>query len=142
LEDEGVDIRAKPLMERRARFETIVQDLGINQISVSQVLPFSTWEEAAKLREQSRERRVEGLMLKRLTSPYGIGRQRGDWWKWKINPYTIDAVLIYAQRGTGKRASLYTDYTFGLWHEGTLIPVAKAYSGLSDDEIARVDSFV
>jgi hypothetical protein len=81
-------------------------------------------------------------MLKRLNSPYRVGRPRGDWWKWKIDPYSIDAVLIYAQRGHGRRASLYTDYTFGVWHNGELVPVAKAYSGLSDAEIAEVDAFV
>jgi DNA ligase-1 len=81
-------------------------------------------------------------MLKRLDSPYRVGRPRGDWWKWKIHPFTIDAVLIYAQRGSGKRASLYTDYTFGVWDGGRLVPFAKAYSGLTDAEIRRVDAFV
>jgi len=81
-------------------------------------------------------------MLKRRGSPYRVGRVRGDWWKWKIEPYTIDAVLIFAQRGNGKRASLYTDYTFGLWESGRLMPVAKAYSGLTDEEIRQVDAFV
>jgi DNA ligase-1 len=81
-------------------------------------------------------------MLKRLSSPYRVGRQRGDWWKWKIAPLTVDAVLIAAQRGSGKRASLYTDYTFGVWDNDRLVPVAKAYSGLSDEEIRRVDAFV
>ena len=81
-------------------------------------------------------------MLKRLNSPYGVGRQRGDWWKWKIDPLVMDAVLINAQLGHGRRASLYTDYTFGVWHEGKLVPVAKAYSGLSDEEILQVDRFV
>ena len=81
-------------------------------------------------------------MLKRLDSPYRVGRQRGDWWKWKISPLTVDAVLIAAQRGSGKRASLYTDYTFGVWDQGQLVTVAKAYSGLTDEEIRRVDAFV
>ena len=81
-------------------------------------------------------------MLKRLGSPYGVGRKRGDWWKWKIDPLVIDAVLIYAQPGSGKRASLLTDYTFGLWHEGELVPVAKAYSGLSNEEIAEMDRWI
>jgi DNA ligase 1 len=103
----------------------------------------ASWEEAALLRGQSRERGVEGFMLKRRGSPYRAGRKRGDWWKWKIEPYSVDAVLIYAQRGSGKRASLYTDYTFGLWDaEGKLAPFAKAYSGLSDEEIREVDAFV
>ena len=102
----------------------------------------SNWQELVKLRQQSREQRAEGLMLKRLDSPYRVGRPRGDWWKWKIEPYTIDAVLIYAQRGHGRRASLYTDYTFAVWDGPTLVPFAKAYSGLTDKEIQRVDSFV
>ena len=81
-------------------------------------------------------------MLKRRDSTYQVGRKRGDWWKWKIEPYTIDAVLIYAQRGSGRRASLYTDYTFALWESGELVPFAKAYSGLTDEEIRQVDAFV
>ena len=81
-------------------------------------------------------------MLKRRDAPYGVGRVRGPWWKWKVEPYTIDAVLMYAQRGHGRRASLYTDYTFGVWDQGTLVPFAKAYSGLTDKEIREVDSYV
>lgn len=81
-------------------------------------------------------------MLKRRDSIYGVGRKRGDWWKWKIDPYTIDAVLIYAQPGSGKRASLLTDYTFGVWHDGELVPIAKAYSGLSNEEIAEMDRWI
>ena len=100
------------------------------------------WDELVEVRGQSREEHAEGLMLKRLDSPYRVGRPRGDWWKWKIEPYTLDAVLIYAQRGHGKRASLYTDYTFGVWDGDALVPFAKAYSGLTDKEIAKVDRFV
>jgi DNA ligase-1 len=100
------------------------------------------WETLATLRRQSRDKGVEGLMMKRLDSVYGVGRKRGDWWKWKIDPHVIDAVLIYAQPGSGKRASLLTDYTFGLWHEGELVPVAKAYSGLNNDEIAEMDRWI
>ena len=86
---------------------------------------------------------AEGLMLKRLDSPYHVGRKKGDWWKWKVNPFTVDAVLTAAQRGSGKRASLYTDYTFSVWNDaGELVPFAKAYSGLTDEEISRVDAFV
>ncbi|KPV47699.1 ATP-dependent DNA ligase, partial [Kouleothrix aurantiaca] len=98
--------------------------------------------ELAAARERSREPSAEGLMLKRRSSAYRVGRVRGDWWKWKINPFTVDAVLIYAQRGSGKRASLYTDYTFGVWNDGQLVPFAKAYSGLTDAEIRQVDAFV
>jgi DNA ligase-1 len=94
------------------------------------------------MREQARERGVEGLMLKRCGSVYGVGRTRGDWWKWKIDPYSVDAVLVYAQRGHGRRASLYTDYTFAVWHQGALVPFAKAYSGLTDAEIREVDAYV
>ena len=101
-----------------------------------------TWEHLALMREESRGRGVEGLMLKRRSSPYGVGRRRGDWWKWKIDPYTIDAVLIYAQPGSGRRASLLTDYTFGVWDNGELVPIAKAYSGLSNDEIAEADRWI
>ncbi|MBC8161298.1 MAG: hypothetical protein H7Z42_08770 [Roseiflexaceae bacterium] len=100
------------------------------------------WEALALLRNESRARNVEGFMLKRRDSPYRVGRTRGDGWKWKIEPYTVDAVLINAQRGSGKRASLYSDYTFGVWEEGKLIPFAKAYSGLTDAEIRQVDAFV
>lgn len=102
----------------------------------------ATWDECAALRATSRDRAVEGLMLKRIDSPYAVGRPTGVWWKWKIDPLTCDAVLIYAQRGHGRRASLYTDYTFGVWHEGQLVPFAKAYSGLTDEEIHEVDRFV
>lgn len=109
---------------------------------LSPVVVEPSWEQLTEARGQARRLNVEGFMLKRLSSPYKVGRQRGDWWKWKVNPYTIDAVLIYAQRGSGKRASLYTDYTFGVWDGDALVPIAKAYSGLTDDEIRQVDSFV
>ncbi|MEE7561513.1 ATP-dependent DNA ligase, partial [Xanthomonas sp. Kuri4-2] len=96
----------------------------------------------AQLRAQARTRGVEGLMLKRAGSPYQAGRRRGDWWKWKIDPLTIDAVLLYAQAGHGRRSTLYTDYTFGLWDQGQLVPVAKAYSGLDDKEILQLDRWI
>jgi DNA ligase-1 len=102
----------------------------------------TSWTDLSALRAESRARGVEGLMLKRRSSAYGVGRKRGDWWKWKIDPFTIDAVLIYAQPGSGRRASLLTDYTFGVWHEGDLVPIAKAYSGLSNDEIAEMDRWI
>jgi DNA ligase-1 len=111
-------------------------------IRVSPMLAAQSVEELAGRRLESRAQGVEGLMLKRLDSPYGVGRKRGDWWKWKINPFTIDAVLIYAQPGSGKRASLLTDYTFGLWDNGELVPVAKAYSGLTNEEIAELDRWI
>jgi DNA ligase-1 len=141
LEDGGGDIRELALRERRARLLRLL-DPRIGPIHVSEELTAPTWNALAELREQSRARHVEGLMLKRWTSPYRPGRKRGDWWKWKIAPHTIDAVLIYAQPGSGRRASLFTDYTFGVWHEGELVPVAKAYSGLTDEEINELDRWI
>jgi len=148
LEDGGADIRERPLEERRTRLEEVVARIAASGVSdderlkLSPVVTADSWDALARLRAESRARNVEGLMLKRRGSPYRTGRVRGDWRKWKIEPYTIDAVLILAQRGNGKRASLYTDYTFGLWNEGKLVPVAKAYSGLTDEEIRQVDAFV
>jgi DNA ligase-1 len=140
LEDEGIDIRARPLEQRRARLEQRIPSAGV--LRTSSIVGAPTWHELAALRLESRSRGVEGLMLKRRSSPYGVGRKRGDWWKWKIDPYTIDAVLIYAQPGSGKRASLLTDYTFGVWDNGELVPIAKAYSGLSNEEIAELDRWI
>lgn len=111
-------------------------------LKISPVISANSWDELKTFQQQSRARGVEGLMLKKLGSTYGVGRQQGDWWKWKIDPFVIDAVLIAAQRGHGRRASLYTDYTFGVWDNGQLVPVAKAYSGLTDEEILQVDAFV
>jgi DNA ligase-1 len=111
-------------------------------IRVSEELTESTWDLLAGRRTESRARGVEGLMLKRWTSVYRPGRRRGDWWKWKIAPHTIDAVLIYAQPGSGRRATLFTDYTFGVWDQDSLVPVAKAYSGLTDQEIDELDRWV
>jgi DNA ligase-1 len=142
LEDARRDIRELSLEERRARLEIIGRETASVALRLSPVVTGRSWEELARRRAESRARNVEGLMLKRHASPYRVGRVRGDWWKWKIEPYTIDAVLILAQRGSGKRASLYTDYTFGLWDDGKLVPVAKAYSGLTDEEIRQVDAFV
>jgi DNA ligase-1 len=144
LEDRGEDIRGLPLEERRARLDDVVRGSGWDgRLIPSPILHAETWDALAELRAESRGRGVEGMMLKRRGSIYRVGRVRGDWWKWKVNPLSIDAVLIAAQRGSGKRASLYTDYTFGVWNdEGQLVPVAKAYSGLTDEEIRRVDRFV
>jgi DNA ligase-1 len=108
----------------------------------SPIVTMDSWAALAELRAESRARGVEGLMLKRRSSAYGVGRKRGDWWKWKIDPFTIDAVLIYAQPGSGRRASLLTDYTFGVWDQGELVPIAKAYSGLSNEEIAEMDRWI
>ena len=111
-------------------------------LRLSPLLDGADWQAIAAERSKSREMGAEGLMLKRASSPYRIGRTRGDWWKWKVEPYTVDAVLTAAQRGSGKRASLYTDYTFAIWKNGELVTFAKAYSGLTDEEIREVDSFL
>jgi DNA ligase-1 len=109
---------------------------------LSETMEFKSWDEAAKERSLSRKRKSEGLMLKRKDSPYLVGRKKGDWWKWKVDPYTVDAVLTYAMRGHGRRANLYTDYTFGLWQDGELVTFAKAYSGLTDAEFRKVDNWI
>jgi DNA ligase-1 len=143
LELEGQDLRNEPLRRRRELLEQIIADTPAEgRFVLSPVVQGASWEDLAHVREECRDRRVEGLMLKRLNSPYRVGRQRGDWWKWKVEPYTVDAVLVYAQLGHGRRASLYTDYTFAVWDEGKLVPFAKAYSGLKDAEIRAVDAFV
>jgi DNA ligase 1 len=140
LELHGEDVRERPLAWRRAQLEAIAP---VNPAFVlSPIIPPADWEALKRVRQESRERKVEGFMLKRLDSAYRVGRRRGDWWKWKVEPYSVDAVLIYAQPGNGRRASLFTDYTFGVWDEGKLVPFAKAYSGLSDEEIREVDAFV
>ena len=146
LEWAGEDWRERPLTERRAQLEAAVTAAASPWLPLSAVIAAPSWADLVSLREESRARGVEGFMLKRRASPYRVGRRRGDWWKWKIDPYSIDAVLIYAQRGSGRRASLYTDYTFALWDgEGDdrhLTPFAKAYSGLTDAEMREVDRFV
>ncbi len=143
LEANGVDIREEPIEERRAKLAALVETLaGTGRIILSPAVEAASWEELTRVRGQARERGVEGFMLKRLGSPYRVGRKRGDWWKWKVEPFTIDAVLIYAQPGSGRRASLFTDYTFAVWDNGALVPFAKAYSGLTDEEIHKVDAFV
>ncbi len=141
LEVEGEDWRTRPLAERRARLEALLSGTE-DKLRVSPAWYADDWATLAAQRAQSRERGVEGLMLKRLASPYRVGRARGDWWKWKIDPLTIDAVLVYAQPGHGRRANLYTDYTFALWDGERLVPVAKAYSGLDDAEINRLDRWI
>jgi DNA ligase-1 len=140
LETGGRDIREEPLAERRARLLPLVTGDGVLRLSPDVDAP--TWDALATLRLESRERGVEGFILKRRDAEYGVGRRKGVWWKWKIDPYTVDAVLIYAQPGNGRRASLLTDYTFGLWNGGELVPVAKAYSGLSNAEIEQLDTWI
>lgn len=143
IELDGKDVRPEPLTWRRRQLLELVTRLNDHNLLLSPVIGADSWEALDEIRGESRHLHVEGLMLKRLDSAYGVGRRRGDWWKWKIEPYTVDAVLIYAQRGSGKRASLYTDYTFGIWDENhELVPFAKAYSGLDDSEINQVDAFI
>ncbi|MFN8752885.1 MAG: ATP-dependent DNA ligase [Betaproteobacteria bacterium] len=146
LEADGEDLRPRPFHERRARLEALVMQAGQPALVLSPVVTGHSWDALIALREGSRARGVEGLMLKRRESAYGAGRVKlgpgGEWWKWKIDPLSVDAVLVYAQRGHGRRASLYTDYTFAVWNDGVLVPFAKAYSGLSDAEIQQVDAFI
>jgi DNA ligase-1 len=142
LEADGVDVRERPLSERRQRLEQIVGQVAQPRLRLSPVVGFQSWDELERQYQRARAEQVEGLMIKRLDAPYGVGRRRGPWWKWKAEPYSIDAVLMYAQAGHGKRAGLYTDYTFGVWDMRRLVPVAKAYSGLTDEEIRQVDAFI
>ncbi len=142
LEYDGVDWRDKPLVERRAKLEEVVKSIAHPTLLLSDVVGFSSWNELAEMRNESRTNGAEGFMLKRKSSIYGTGRRRGDWWKWKIEPLVIDAVMIYAQKGTGRRSNLYTDYTFAVRDGDKLVPFTKAYSGLTDKEFSQVDNFV
>ena len=161
LEAQGRDIRARPQTERRAALSSLItacfEPAALAPIQLSPLIEAADWTALAQLRDHSRERGVEGFMLKRTDAAYGSGRvkadARGQWWKWKVDPYSIDCVLIYAQRGHGRRASLYTDYTFAVWDQDVvkeaaeprprkLVPFAKAYSGLTDQEIGRVDALI
>ncbi len=142
LEHEGADIRAQPLTDRRDRLAALVTDVDDARLLLSRVANAADWAELGERRTESRERGVEGLILKARDSQYGTGRQRGAWWKWKIDPYTIDAVMIYAMPGSGRRSNQFTDYTFAVWDDDQLVPVCKAYSGLTNEEITRVDSWI
>ena len=152
LEAEGLDLRDRPLTDRRRMladlvprsFADVLVPGGVNDPGpfLSPLVPGDSWPTLAARRAESRDRGVEGLMLKRRESPYAAGRTKGDWWKWKIEPLEIDAVLLYAQAGHGRRAGLHSDYTLGVWHDGKLVTVAKAYSGLADSEIVEVDRIV
>jgi len=146
LESQGIDVRSEPLSARRATLAGLLAaDASGSRTGVlrlSEEVPATSWDELATLRLQSRDRGVEGFILKRRDSEYGVGRRKGAWWKWKIDPLTVDAVLIYAQPGNGRRASLLTDYTFGVWDNGDLVPIAKAYSGLSNAEIEELDNWI
>ncbi len=143
LEFAGKDLRDQPFATRRAELDALLATLppGL-PLSASPLIPVTDWQSLATLRATSRDLLAEGLMLKRLTSAYHTGRRRGDWWKWKIDPYTVDAVMIYAQSGHGRRANLFTDFTFAVWHGNDLVPFAKAYSGLTDAEFAEITRWV
>ena len=142
LEFEGEDWRDRSLTERRKQLEIVVAAAAHPSLQLSPVISFDDWAELTEARTGARERGSEGLMLKRKDSIYQVGRKRGDWWKWKIDPLVIDAVLVYAQKGHGRRSNLYTDYTFAVRHGEQLVTFTKAYSGLTDKELAEVDAFV
>ena len=143
LEDAGVDLRTAPLAVRRARLAVIVAGMDPKLgLGLSPMIPIVDWQSLAATRATAQNQRAEGLMLKRASSPYHTGRKRGDWWKWKLDPMTIDAVMIYAQAGHGRRANLYTDFTFALRDGNDLVPFTKAYSGLTDAEFGEISAWV
>ncbi len=155
LAEDGEDLRPLAFAERRARLEAFVAGLDHARIDLSPLVPFADWEALAAARADPASvgagpdaDAIEGVMLKRLTSPYQPGRPKGPWWwKWKREPYLVDAVMMYAQRGHGKRSSFYSDYTFGVWREAPdgaeeLVPVGKAYHGFTDEELAKLDRYV
>ena len=143
LEDGGEDIRDLPLSDRRERLINLLQKDELKDILIlSPLVDLETWEEVAHFRANAREEFCEGLMIKRKNSVYETGRRKGNWWKWKTEPLMIDGVLLYAQSGSGRRANLLTDYTFAVWDGGLLVPFAKAYSGLTDKEIVRLDKWI
>jgi len=142
MEWDGRDVRNETLKQRRSYLESLHQTIDDGAWKLSPVIRAESMRELQELRDNAREKYAEGLMLKRLDSPYRDGRKRGEWWKWKVDPMHIDAVMIYAQRGHGRRANLYTDFTFAVWNGDELIPFTKAYSGLTDEELIKVDRFV
>ncbi|QDU71858.1 ATP-dependent DNA ligase [Mucisphaera calidilacus] len=142
LEDRGDDLRDQPFTRRRARLEHHVSQTDDPLLVLSESIAFDTWAQLAALREEARDRRVEGLMLKRHDSSYASGRKTGIWWKWKIAPHTVDAVLVAAQHGHGERAGLFSDFTLALWDDDQLVTVAKAYSGLTNKELETITRWV
>ncbi|MFG1399462.1 cisplatin damage response ATP-dependent DNA ligase [Roseixanthobacter pseudopolyaromaticivorans] len=153
LVEQGEDLRERPFAERRARLSALIARTAASRLDLSPLVPFATWEELAAARANPAAagagvdaEAVEGVMLKRADSAYLPGRPKGPWWKWKRDPHTVDAVLMYAQRGHGKRSSYYSDYTFGVWTKAegleTLVPVGKAYFGFTDEELLAIDKFV
>lgn len=144
LELDGVDLREQTYEERRKKLEDLIESLPLfhHILNMSSPQSFSAWSELSRLRDTARDRSTEGFMLKRKNAPYKIGRKKGDWWKWKVDPMTIDAVMIYAMRGHGRRANLYTDFTFAVWDGDQMVSFTKAYSGLTDAEFKEVTNFV
>ncbi len=140
LELEGADLRAEPLEKRRQRLEGLLPEENILRLSPR--ITFENWDELHRRWPESRARGVEGIMLKGRNGPYRVGRVRADWWKWKVEPYRADLVLVYAQAGHGRRANLFTDYTLAAWEGERLVPVAKAYSGLTDEELRGMDRWI
>jgi DNA ligase 1 len=151
LVEGDVDLRQLPFVERRKRLEQFIARLDEPRVDLSPLVPFATWDDLAAARQNptgagADADAVEGIMLKRRDAPYVPGRPKGPWWKWKRDPFIIDAVLMYAQRGSGKRSSYYSDYTFGVWSKAEdgdiLVPVGKAYFGFTDEELIKIDRFV
>jgi DNA ligase-1 len=143
LEWQGEDIRERPMRERRALLEQLMADCDTDGILLlSESIDATDWQNLRDIRERSREHKSEGLMLKHQNSAYKSGRKRGEWWKWKVDPLVIDAVMIYAQRGHGRRANMFTDFTFAVWDGEDLVPFTKAYSGLTDKEFRQITAWV
>jgi len=144
LELDGKDLRELPLWKRQQKLKALLKNTIYPKapLLLSEVYCLPTWDQVRKEREKAAEKRSEGLMIKQREAAYGVGRKKGGWWKWKSDPKSIDAVLTYAMRGHGRRTNLYTDYTFALWNKGELVTFAKAYSGLTDAEIKKLDQFV
>ncbi|NNF72106.1 MAG: ATP-dependent DNA ligase, partial [Rhodobacteraceae bacterium] len=143
LEEGGEDLRPLPFATRRARLDALIGAVPAEApFRLSPLLSFATWDDLATERARSREIGAEGVMLKRRDAPYRDGRRKGDWWKWKVDPLTIDAVMIYAQSGHGRRANLFTDFTFAVWNGNELVPFTKAYSGLTDAEFTQITAWV
>jgi DNA ligase-1 len=139
---DGEDLRGRAFVERRGRLENFITERKPARLDLSPLVPFTTWDELRSQRANPPSPAVEGVMIKRKVSPYLPGRVKGEWWKWKRDPHLVDAVLMYAQRGHGKRSSYYSDYTFGVWKGDELVPVGKAYFGFTDEELIKIDRFV
>ena len=142
LEIDGRDLREQTTADRRRQLESLCREVADGRLRLSPLLSPESWADVADARTEAGARGVEGLMLKERSAPYFAGRRKGEWWKWKVDPHVVDAVLVYAQQGHGRRAGLFTDYTFSVWSGDNLVPFAKAYSGLTDSEIRKVDRWI